>query len=256
MALDAGNTNVTVAVFRGSRILRRRRFPTDPAAGAGVLARRLRGLRCGAAIIGSVVPALDAELEKALRSLGVRKVFKLSHRCRLGIRLRVAKPGQVGADRIANALAAFRLYGGPAVVMDLGTATTFDCVGGCGDYLGGAILPGPHLAARALAEHTAMLPLVDVRKPRRVIGRHTVECIQAGIYFGYLGMLEKVLKLTLAEMRGAGHGPGIRVLATGGLASLFAGNLTAGTTMVADLTLQGLRLAYGILSGRKEFSTC
>ena len=123
-------------------------------------------------------------------------------------------------------------------MFDFGTATTFDCISEKGDYLGGAIVPGPHLAARMLHEHTAQLPLAQVRRPRRVIGKNTDECIQAGIYFGYLGMIEKVLALTLREM-----GANVSIMATGGLAVLFKKDLGRSIRHVPDLTLQGLRIA-------------
>ncbi|MDE2290573.1 MAG: type III pantothenate kinase, partial [Elusimicrobia bacterium] len=157
----------------------------------------------------------------------------------LGLRLAVRTPREVGADRVLNALAARELYGAPAVVVDFGTATTFDCLSRRGDYLGGAILPGPRLAAKALALHTAKLPEVDIAPTRRVIGRDTVECIQAGLYWGYVGMIEGLLRRTLRELKA----PRAKVLLTGGLAPLFAAGIP-GARHVPSLTLEGLRLAY------------
>jgi type III pantothenate kinase len=185
----------------------------------------------------------------------VRKIYRLAPvevrpSSRLGIRLRVRQPRQVGADRILNALAASRKAGGASLVVDFGTATTFDCVSPRGDYLGGAILPGPRLAAGALAAATAKLPEVAVRRPRRVIGKTTRECIEAGIYYGYLGMIEKILRMTLAEMRREGCGKRISLFATGGLCSLFADDLPKSFRLAPDLTLDGLRIAYEILQGR------
>ena len=161
----------------------------------------------------------------------------------LGIKLRVKKPAQVGADRVLNALAAHERGKGAAVVIDFGTATTFDCVSPRGDYLGGAILLGPNTAAAALHEKTAQLPLVSVRRPRRAVGKDTVECIEAGLYFGYLGMIKEVLRLSLGELGGRP-----RVLATGGLARLFVNDLPRGIEVVSDLTLQGLRIAHERIS--------
>jgi type III pantothenate kinase len=133
------------------------------------------------------------------------------------------------------------LVGTPSIAIDFGTATTFDCVDSGGDYVGGAILLGPNSAARALHEFTAKLPLVEVRRPARAIGRDTVECLEAGLYFGYLGMIREVLARTKAEMGGRPA-----VVATGGLAPLFLRDLP-GVRREPDLTLHGLRLAYEIL---------
>lgn len=254
LALDAGNTNVTAALFEGRRLVRQYRFITDAKAPAARLAKSLVAgagsfrKRITACVVGSVVPPLDGKLRASVVSaFGVRPVF-VTPKSKLGMRLKVKTPGQVGADRILNAVAAKELYGGPAVVIDFGTATTFDCVSRSGDYLGGAILPGPNMAAWALHARTAKLPLVPVRRPRRAIGRDTVECIQAGLYFGYLGMIDNVLSLTVAELHAAGEGRA-RVVATGGLAGLFAADMPR-CAQAPDLTLEGLRIAHERLTRR------
>jgi type III pantothenate kinase len=215
------------------------------------LARALKRGKFSAVVYGSVVPALDRKIERAVSSAFGCRALSVTPRSRLGLKLRVRTPGQVGADRILNAVAAFERSKGAAVVIDFGTATTFDCVARNGDYLGGAILPGPNMAARALHEFTAKLPLVPVARPRRVIGRDTVECIQAGLYFGYLGMVEKVLQWTLMEMKRGGEGKA-SVYATGGLSALFKNELPGRAVLVADLTLEGLRIAFERLAGRGE----
>ncbi|MBI3551632.1 MAG: type III pantothenate kinase [Elusimicrobia bacterium] len=250
LALDVGNTNITAGLFSGKRLARQWRIATNPRASVLSLSRALKrgagSLRVGEAVYGSVVPELDRALERAVLSrFGVR-ALAVNPRSRLGMKLKVKTPGEVGADRIVNAVAAYERVGGAAVVIDFGTATTFDCVSKRGDYLGGAILPGPNLAANALHEHTAKLPRVAVRRPRRVVGRDTVECIQAGIYFGYLGMIEKVLQWTVMEMRGEGP---ISVLATGGLSALFKRELPGRARLVPHLTLEGLRIAHERLAG-------
>lgn len=253
LALDVGNTNVTAGVFSGRRLKRQWRLETEQALRQGRLEAALRSHAKGvkAVVYGSVVPAVDRALEKAAsRAFGLR-VLKVGPSSPLGIRLRVKEPRQVGADRILNALAASRLARSACVVVDFGTATTFDCVSAAGDYLGGAILPGPRMAARALARETAKLPEVAVRRPARVVGKTTAECIQAGVYYGYLGMIEKILALTLKEMRKEGHGSNIRVLVTGGLYSLFARDMPRAWKAAPDLTLQGLRIAHEILEGGK-----
>jgi type III pantothenate kinase len=250
LALDVGNTNITAGAFEGGRLREQWRHPTAPRSSAPALGRALAAsalrhcVRVEACVIGSVVPELDGALRRAVEfRFGVQPVL-VTPQSDLGIALRVKKPRQVGADRILNALAAHDRSGGrPAVVLDFGTATTFDCVAANGDYLGGAILPGPNLAARALHDHTAKLPLVPVAKPARAVGRDTVECIQAGVFWGYLGMIEKVLERTLSELGGRP-----KLYATGGLSRLFAADLPKAMEVVPDLTLDGLRIAYERLS--------
>lgn len=251
LALDVGNTNITAGAFFGPELVSQWRIETSTARSVLAAGLRRAGRQVTRVIYGSVVPAVDLVLESAILKTFGLPALKVGPASRLGIKLRVKEPRQVGADRILNALAASREGKGAAVVIDFGTATTFDCVSAGGDYLGGAILPGPRMAARALAEGTAKLPEVSIRRPQRAIGRTTVECIEAGVYFGYLGMIEKLLKLTLKEMRKDGHGARIRVLATGGLAALFARDLPAGVLVVPDLTLRGLRVAHEILTGGK-----
>lgn len=248
LALDAGNTNITAGLFEGRRLVHVFRLQTEPKASGVALARRLAAgasryrRKVRACVYGSVVPPLDAKVKAAVRAAFGAELAQVTPASRLGMKLRVKTPRQVGADRILNAIAAKELYGGPAVVIDFGTATTFDVVSRAGDYLGGAILPGPNMAAWALHARTAKLPLVKVARPRRAIGRDTRECIEAGIYFGYLGMIEKVLALTVAELHAAGEGRP-RVVATGGLSSLFASDLPR-CAQAPDLTLEGLRIAH------------
>ncbi|MFC1679927.1 type III pantothenate kinase [Elusimicrobiota bacterium] len=256
LAVDIGNTNVTVGVFRGERLVREWRLRTDAGRStgsygrelAGLVSRDLKGKRVDRVVFGSVVPRLSPVLrDLARRRFGVRAV-EITPKTALGMRLRVDRPAEVGADRLLNSLAAFRMFGGPSVVVDFGTATTFDCISKRGDYIGGAILPGPHLAARALALNAAKLPEVPIRPTRRVIGKNTVECIQAGLYYGYLGMVERVLKETLIELRG--NRSRVPVILTGGLARLFSAGMSRKVLVVPDLTLQGLRLAGGIVCGK------
>ena len=171
------------------------------------------------AVVASVVPSLDAVLSRAIsKSFGFKPSF-ITPRSPLGLKLKVKTPGQVGADRILNALALRELFKGPCIAIDFGTATTFDCVDAAGAYIGGAILLGPRCAARALHEFTAMLPLIEVRRPRTVIGKDTEHCLAAGLYFGYLGMIREVLSRTKSETGGRP-----RVVATGAV-SLFLKDL-------------------------------
>ena len=247
LAVDVGNTNLTVGVFAGDRLIRQWRITTDLRRSSDWYAR---ALKCpfrklpslpDDVVYGSVVPSLDATLETAIRKSFGAKPLAITPRSKLGLKLRVKTPNQVGADRVLNAVALRSLIGTPAIAIDFGTATTFDCVDAAGDYIGGAILLGPNSAARALHEFTAKLPLVKIRKPATAIGKDTVSCLEAGLYFGYLGMIREVLARTTAEMGGRPA-----VVATGGLAPLFLGDLP-GVRHEPDLTLRGLRFAHEIL---------
>ena len=251
LAVDVGNTNLTVGVFAGDWLVRQWRLETDLRRSSDWYARALKcpfrkmdGLPTRA-VVGSVVPGLDAVLASAIfKAFGLKPTF-ISPLSRLGLKLSVKKPAQVGADRILNALALRDLFDGPSIAIDFGTATTFDCVNAAGAYVGGAILLGPNSAARALHEFTAKLPLIKVRKPRTVIGKDTEHCLEAGLYFGYLGMIREVLARTKVEMRGA-----VKVAATGGLAPLFLKDLP-GVRHEPDLTLNGLRIASALISAAR-----
>ena len=247
LAVDVGNTNLTVGAFAGDRLVRQWRLETDLRRGAEWYAR---ALKCpfrrlpalpGAAVYGSVVPPLDKTLETAIEKAFGLKPLAVGPRSKLGLKLKVKTPNQVGADRVLNAVALKSMVGTPAIAIDFGTATTFDCIDSAGDYVGGAILLGPNSAARALHEFTAKLPLVKIRKPETAIGKDTVSCLEAGLYFGYLGMIREMLGRTRTEMGGRPA-----VVATGGLAPLFLPDLP-GVRHEPDLTLHGLRFAYDIL---------
>jgi len=242
LAVDVGNTNLTVGVFAGDRLVRQWRIQTDLRRSSVWYARALkRPFRVTHAVVGSVVPGLDAVLAKAiLHSFAVKPTF-ITPSSPLGLKLSVKTPTQVGADRILNALALRDLTDGPSIAIDFGTATTFDCVDAGGAYVGGAILLGPNSAARALHEFTAKLPLIKVRKPRSVIGKDTEQCIEAGLYYGYLGMIREVLARAKKELGGRPV-----VAATGGLAPLFLKDLP-GVRHEPDLTLNGLRIASGLI---------
>lgn len=251
LAVDVGNTNLTVGVFAGERLVRQWRLESDSRRSSSWYARALRcpfrkvGELPKAAVYGSVVPPLDKTLEKAIASAFGLKAVAVGPKSPLGLRLKVKTPEQVGADRVLNAVALRAMHKTPAVAVDFGTATTFDCVDKNGDYIGGAILLGPNSAARALHEFTAQLPLIEVQDPGTAIGKDTVHCLEAGLYYGYLGMIKEVLARTKKEMGGQVH-----VVATGGLSALFADEL--GVERVPDLTLHGLRIAHGILQNRSR----
>src|SRR5580704_3635843 len=264
LVLDVGNTNTVLGVFardsgvqaakdadataRYERLLANWRVATSRTSTVdeyGVLFRNLfsmAGLESKGIhgiVISSVVPPLDPVLRQVCeRYFNLRPLF-IEPGIKTGMPVLYDNPQEVGADRIVNGVAAFEKYGGPCVVVDLGTATTFDAVSRKGEYLGGVISPGIGISARALYEHTARLPLVDIRKPAKVIGTNTVGSIQAGLFFGYLGLVDGILERLIGEL-----GADTKVVATGGLASLIGDHSKYIKNVDDLLTLDGLRIIW------------
>jgi type III pantothenate kinase len=246
LVVDAGNTNVVFAVrdragWRGTWRIRTDAQRTSDEYAVWLLTLiGHAGIRCediSAAVIGTVVPAALYHLRRLCREWF--SVEPLVARAALdwGFEIKVDNPDEVGADRLVNALAGHHRFGGPLIVVDFGTATTFDVVDQTGAYLGGVICPGINLSLEALHQAAARLPRIGIGRPQAVIGRSTVPAMQSGIYWGYVGMIEGLLQRIKTEFGGP-----MKVVATGGLAPLFA----EGTVMIEhiepDLTLDGLRM--------------
>lgn len=247
LVIDIGNTNTVLGLMDGEQV--RHTFRISSAARTtdelGCLLMQLfahRGLTSASvagAIISSVVPSLLYTVEKACRLYLEVDPLVVGRRLRTGIALRTDNPREVGADRIVNAVAAVHRWGAPVVVVDFGTATTFDCVNRKAEYIGGAIAPGFKISEEALFSKTAKLPRVDIARPANAIGRNTVHAMQSGLFFGYVGLVDGLARRVRAELD-----PQAKVVATGGLAALVASESTMIEEVDPHLTLRGLALLY------------
>jgi type III pantothenate kinase len=246
LVVDLGNTNLVLGVYRGAELLNSWRLATARERTAdeyGILARQLVGdaihNSLEGAIVASVVPPLNSAMTFMIRKyFGIEPLF-VEPGVKTGVAIHVDNPLEVGADRIVNCAAAHDAYGGPTVIVDFGTATTFDVVTANAEFIGGVIAPGLNISAEALFARAARLPRVDIRRPDRVIGTNTVVNMQSGIYFGYLGLVDGILARIRREV------PDLRkVVATGGLASLFAEESEHIDHVDPELTLKGLKIIY------------
>lgn len=247
LVIDVGNTNVVLGVFRGEKLIHSWRVRTckDRTADEyGVLFHNLFMLEgvslreVESIVVSSVVPPLNERLTQLASRYFGREVLFVEPANQKVIPVLYNPPSDVGADRIVNALAAFELVGGPAIVVDFGTATTFDAISRAGEYVGGVIVPGVRISADALFDRAAKLPRIEIKEPSRVIGNCTVTAMQSGIFYGYVSLVEGVLRRMKQEL-----GPA-SVIATGGLAKRIAYRAEGIDRIEEDLTLQGLRLFY------------
>jgi type III pantothenate kinase len=264
LVIDVGNTNTVLGVFARVAKVHAGEDPTTPERYErlvaqwrvstiwnhtvdeyGVLFRSLFAMDnldvtgIQGIIISSVVPPLDSTLRQVCERYFKLKPLFVEPGVKTGMPVHYENPAEVGADRIVNGVAAFEKYGGPCVVVDFGTATTFDCISAKGEYLGGVICPGIGISADALFQRTARLPRVDIRKPVRVIGSTTVGSLQSGLYYGYLGLVDGILEELLREM-----GKNTKVVATGGLGSMLGTSSKYIKTIDDHLTLEGLRIIW------------
>jgi type III pantothenate kinase len=248
LALDVGNTNTVAGVFDGATLTTHWRLPTRRAGTSdeyGVLIKVLFDFKSldfravDAVIISTVVPSLEVPLEEMSRQFFGVAPLVVGPGIRTGMPILYESPREVGADRIVNAVAAYEGYGGPCIVVDFGTATTFDAISQRGEYLGGAICPGVGISAEALFQRAARLPRVDIVRPKQVIGKTTVSSMQAGLFYGYLALVEGLVARMRDELDGRPT-----VVATGGLARLVVGESTLVHHVDPLLTLTGLRILY------------
>ncbi len=248
LVVDIGNTNIKIAIFRGKRICYSWKLATDKARNFKQYEKRLKSLfaqrklkntQIDEIIICSVVPKLTSVFKKALFSLFKRRSLILGKDIIAPIKNLYRKPKQVGQDRLANALAAFSKYGGPIIVVDFGTALTFDLVTAAGSYLGGIIVPGLEVSLNALIRNADLLPKISLGKPKAFLGRETVGSMKSGIVYGYSFLVKGILGQLKKELKTSP-----KVVATGGVASLMSHYCRSINRIDENLTLEGLRITY------------
>lgn len=249
LVFDVGNTNIVLGVYEGKNLIHHFRLSTDRNKTSdeyGMLIYNMvkyKGLNINdieAVVISSVVPSLMYSLQAmSIKYMNIEPLI-VGPGIKTGINIQIANPKEVGADRIVNAVSAYRKYGGPLIVVDFGTATTFCAISGEGNYLGGVITPGLKISSDALAQRTAKLPKVELKKPDTVIGKNTVSSMQSGLIYGYVGLVDYLVTKMKSEFKEEVK----HVIATGGLSSLIASDSTTIDKIDKMLTLDGLRMIY------------
>jgi type III pantothenate kinase len=248
LVIDVGNSNIVLGVYDGTLLFHSWRLSTDKSRTSDEYAVLLHslfdqaGLRFSevkAAIISSVVPPLTGVMESICHDFFNLTPLVVGSGIKTGMLIRYDNPREVGADRIVNAVAGFAKYACPLVIIDFGTATTFDYVNGSGEYCGGAIAPGLAISVEALFQRASKLPRIDIVKPPHVIAKNTINSMQAGIFFGYIGLVDGIVAHIRLEAEEE-----FRVIATGGLASLIAPESQTIDAVDENLTLEGLRILY------------
>ncbi|WIV19302.1 type III pantothenate kinase [Paenibacillus polygoni] len=248
LVVDVGNSNIVLGIYKHRELLHHFRISTSRQSTvdeygilihsffqmSGISTSEIEGI-----IISSVVPPLMNVLEEMCIKYVGKKPLIVGPGIKTGLNLRYENPREVGADRIVNAVAAIDQFNCPLVVVDFGTATTFDCIDGEGNYLGGAIVPGIGISTEALYQRASKLPRIELEKPKKVIGRNTIHAMQAGIIFGYAGQVDGIVERIKEEMKATP-----KVIATGGLAELIASETRTIEVVSPMLTLEGLRIIY------------
>jgi type III pantothenate kinase len=255
VVFDVGNSEITIGIFRGEELVSHWRLTTTAPRTADELAILIRSVTGDAvasaevitgSAICSVVPSITPRLAEACEMCFGRKPVMIDARAKLPVKLDVEEPFTVGADRIANTLAASRIYKCDAIVVDLGTATTYDCITADGTFLGGVIQPGVMISADTLFRRTAQLPATDIVPPKRVIARRTDECIRAGVLYGAVDSIDGIVRRIKKEWPNKNEP---LVLATGGMAESIQPHSSELGLVDPFLTLKGIRLGYEILTG-------
>lgn len=253
LAIDIGNTNIVLGVFRGRKLIHHWKIQTESEKTSdeyGVTMLNLFSLsgpektEIKAVIISSVVPPLTPIFEDLSKRLFKVKPVVVGPGLKTGMAILYENPLEVGADRVVAAVGAYEKHGGPCIVVDFGTATTFDAVSSKGEYLGGAIAPGIQISAEALYLKTAKLPRIEIKKPKEAIGRTTVTSMQSGLYFGYVGLVSKIIEEIKKEL-----GEGTTVISTGGFGAQISHEISSIDIHEPDLVLEGLQVLHQRIQG-------
>lgn len=256
LCVDIGNTNIVIGLYDGEHLLGHWRISTDHNKMPdeyGILfidllqhdALSIQDIEC--IVLSSVVPPVTEIFTEMLDDYVGQEILIVGSGIRTGVAIRYDNPQEVGADRVVNAIATYRSYGGPACIIDFGTGTTFDAISSKGEYLGGAIAPGIRIAAEALFQRTAKLPRIDLTPPRKTIGTNTADSMRSGILYGYVGLVEGMVARFRQEL-----GQDMRVIATGGLAPIIGSETHVIEHIDPWLTLKGLRIIYQLNRERKR----
>lgn len=248
LAVDIGNTNIAIGIFQGKKLIENWKIRTEKEKTSDEYTlilldlfhfSRLEGDAVKSVIISSVVPPLTPVFQSLSQKLMGIKPLIVGPGLKTGMPILYENPLEVGADRVVAAIAAFEKYGGPSIVVDFGTATTFDAISAKGEYLGGAIAPGIQISEEALFRKTAKLPRIEIRKPPRAIGRSTVASMQSGLFFGYIGLISNIIEKIKREL-----GKEVRVISTGGFAAQITPDIKYIDHFEPHLVLEGLRIIY------------
>jgi type III pantothenate kinase len=249
LAVDIGNTNIALGVFDGTTLIQHWKIRSDREKTSDeyeiilfnlLSLARLEAKNIDSVIISSVVPPLTPVFQSLSQNMLKANPLVVGPGLKTGMPILYENPQEVGADRVVASVAAFEKYGGPAIIVDFGTATTFDAISKDGEYLGGAIAPGIQIAAEALYLKTAKLPRIEIKKPKNAVGRTTVTSMQSGLYFGYIGLISNIIDEMSKEL-----GKDIHIVATGSFASQIYPDLNAIEFLEPLLVLEGLRIIHG-----------
>ncbi|MFI5303909.1 MAG: type III pantothenate kinase [Nitrospiria bacterium] len=250
LTVDIGNSNIVLGVFQKKRLMGEWRISSQPHKTVDEYAIIMEDLfllkkilpgEIGGVILSSVVPPLTPIFKEIANKYFLSKPMVVTHQLNLGLTFQYENPGEIGADRIVNAVAGYQIYGGPLIIVDFGTATTFCSISKKGGYRGGVIAPGLNISAEALFQRAAKLPRIELIRPEKVIGKDTITSMRSGIIYGYAGLVEKVIERIKEE---TAEKP--RVIATGGLAGLIAPETSSINKIHPHLTLEGLKIIYDL----------
>jgi len=254
--IDVGNTNIVFGLYKDDKLLMNWRMGTDKNKASDEYGMfyldifrhvNIEITEITAVLISSVVPPIMYSLEHSIRKYFQKDPIVIGPGIKTGMNIKIENPKEVGADRIVNAVAAYEIYGGPIIIIDFGTATTFCAVSDKGEYLGGAISPGIKIGIEALYSNAAKLPRIEISKPAKVIGKNTVNSMKSGIVFGYIGQVEYIVKKMKKEM----DRNDVKVVATGGFANMIAAETAYIDEINPLLTLEGLKIIYNRLSSKR-----